>query len=57
MRRFLKSLIETQERMSMGREFQSCGAQEEKALLPYEVNVLSVVRRSLSDDLRVQAGV
>ena len=39
LRRFLNTLIETQLRMSMGREFHNLGAHEEKALSPYEENV------------------
>jgi len=42
--------------MSIGREFHNLGAHEEKALSPYEENVLGVERRSLSDDLRVLVG-
>ena len=53
-KRFLKTLSDTQQRMSIGREFQSLGAHEENALSPYEENVFSVKRRSLSDDLNVR---
>ena len=56
LRRFLNALIETQLRMSMGREFHNLGAHEEKALSPYEKNVFGILRRSLSEDLRVRVG-
>ena len=56
LRRFLNALIETQLRMSMGREFHNLGAHEEKALSPYEENVFGILRRSLSEDHRVRVG-
>ena len=42
--------------MSMGREFHDVGAHEEKDLSPYGKNVFRVLRRGLSDDLRVRVG-
>ena len=55
LRRVLNALIETQSRMSMGREFHNLGAHEEKALSPYEENVFGILRRSLSEDLYERA--
>ena len=42
--------------MSMGREFHNLGAHEENALSPYEEYISGVLRRSLSEDLRVHVG-
>ena len=56
LRRHLKVCKDWQLRISWGKEFHRVGAETEKAWSPYNVLVLGVTRRCLSDDLRWRWG-